>query len=334
MAPPSVDPAIPDGRLPTIPLRPFGGTGIAVSALGVGGFLGLLDDPSAADTDCEAAAVAAVRTAVDLGVRYFDTSPAYGNGRAERHLGLGLADLSSDEREALVVSTKVGTHPDRRHQYDAVRWSLERSLELLFCDRVDIVYVHDPASDEHMDRILAPGGAVDALTDMRQQGVIRAIGLGVRNHRFLRRAIDSGRFDAILPSYDYHPLRSTARALMEEAARGLGVASASPYNAGLLAGIDLDEAARRRPPRDADLERARQLLQWCRRRSIDLGVLAVQFVLRCDSAHTVLVGPRTADEVADNVRHAVTELADDTWADLETFVSDLQPPAAPGGEAQ
>jgi aryl-alcohol dehydrogenase-like predicted oxidoreductase len=313
----------------------LGRTDISLTTLGVGGYLGLLEDPRAGDGDCEAAAVAAVRLAVDLGVGYFDTSPGY--GKAERHLGLGLRELSAVERAELTVSTKVGTHPERRQQYDAdsVRWSLDRSLELLYCDGVDIIFVHDPTSDDHMDQILASGGAVDALEELKRQEVIRAIGLGVRNHRFLRRAIDSRRFDAILPSYDYHPLRTTALPVMELAAsRGLGVVNGSPYNAGLLAGIDLDVAAKRRPPRDADLARARRLWEFCRERSIDLGVLAVQFSRRCAAVHTTLVGPRTASEVEDNIRHATTGLPPDTWEDLDTFVADLQPPAAPGGELE
>ena len=314
--------------------KKLGRTDISLTTLGVGGYLGALEDPQAGDGECEAAAVAAVRRAVDLGIRYFDTSPGY--GKAERHLGLGLRELSTGERAELTVSTKVGTHPQRPQQYDAdsVRWSLDRSLELLFCNRVDIVFVHDPNSDDHMDQILAPGGAVDALEELKQQGAIRAIGLGVRNHRFLRRAVDSGRFDAILPSYDYHPLRTTALPVMELAdSRGMGVVNGSPYNAGLLAGIDLNVAAKRRPPREADLVRARKLWEFCRERSIDLGVLAVQFSLRCAAVHATLVGPRTAGEVEENIRHSTTGLPPDTWEDLDAFVADLQPVAAPGGES-
>ena len=300
--------------------KKLGRTDISLTTLGVGGYLGQLEDPQAAAGDCEAAAVAAVRRAVDLGVGYFDTSPGY--GVAERHLGLGLRELSAAERAELTISTKVGTHPERPQQYDtdSVRWSFDRSLELLFCDRVDIVFVHDPTSDDHVDRILAPGGAVDALEELKQQGAIRAI--------------DSGRFDAILPSYDYHPLRTTVLPVMELAvSRGMGVVNGSPYNAGLLAGIDFDVAARRRPPQEADLVRARQLWEFCRERSIELGVLAVQFSLRCPAVHATLVGPRTAGEVEGNIRHATTVLPPDSWADLDSFVADLQPPAAPGGES-
>lgn len=316
-----------------LPQRYLGRTEVPVSCLGVGGYLGALRDADATDEKRIEAAIEAVRRAVDLGIRYFDTSPGYGD--AERYLGHGLRALARAERDLLTVSTKVGTHPQRQHGYDTdgVQWCFARSVELL--GRVDIVYVHDPNSDEHMDGILGPGGAFEALEQLRSQGTIRALGLGVRNHRFLRRAIDDGRCDAILPSYDYHPLRTTASSVLTQAAsQGVGVANGSPYNAGLLAGIALDEAAARRQPHDADMARAVQLLNWCRERDVDLGALAVQHNLRCADIDAVLVGPRTAAEVEDCVRHATAEVPEHIWEELKVFVDELEPAAAPGGEVQ
>ena len=229
--------------------RILGRTGIEVTSLGVGGFLGLLLDPEATPAQCEEAGVEAVRRAVELGVRYFDTSPAYGNGLSEGHLGAGLAALDPQVRAGLTVSTKVGTHPERRYAYgaDDVRWCFETSRERL--GAIDVVLVHDPAADEHLDTILGPGGAFDALEELKAAGEIRAIGLGVRPHRFLRRAMESGRADVILPSYDYHLIRRSAAPLLAEAAAaGVGVINGSPYQSGLLAGVDLGrEASRWRP---------------------------------------------------------------------------------------
>lgn len=313
--------------------RPLGRTGVEVTELGVGGYIGALTDDSASDTQRQDAAIAAVNRAIDLGVRYFDTSPAYGT--AERYLGAALSTLAADVREQLTVSTKVGTHPDRRHAYgaDDVRWCYERSREML--GRIDIVYVHDPSDDGQMDQILAAGGAFEALEGLRAAGQIRGFGLGVRNHRFLRRAVDSGRADVILPSYDYHPIRRSLVPVLDAAAgAGVAVVNGSPYQAGLLAGIDLDEAAQRRRPDDADLARARAVVDWCRVRSVDVGALAVQFSLRDQRITATLVGPRTVDEVESGLRHATDTLPQDVWADLEELLADLQPPAAPGGEAQ
>ncbi|HEU5318920.1 MAG TPA: aldo/keto reductase [Chloroflexota bacterium] len=323
------------GQLPT---RPLGRTGYQVSVLGVGGWLGRLEDPALSAADRERAAIAAVRRAVELGVIYFDTSPAYGpNVEAERHLGLGLRALGGAERARLRVATKTGTHPARRNRYDAdsTRWSVDQSLRNLFAKSIDVLLVHDPRDDADLDAALAPGGAVETLERLKTDGVVGAIGLGVRTHRFLRRAIESGRFDVILTPYDYTLLRASAAPVIELAvSHDVGVINGSPYGAGLLAGIDPDVAAQKRQPLSApDLARARALWRWCRDHDLDLGAVAMQYSLRHPGIATTLVGPRTAEEVDGNLRHATTPLPETLWAELDSFMESLGPPA-PGGEAK
>ncbi|MCC7355009.1 MAG: aldo/keto reductase [Anaerolineae bacterium] len=331
-----------------LPRRRLGHTGFQVSILGAGGWLGLLYEPrggggsglwgttSQDQALREKAAIEAVHRAVALGINYFDTAPMYGNGEAERLLGVGLSALLPEARAGLIVSTKVGWHPERPHRYDAdsVHWSLEQSLRKLFTDRLGIVHIHYPLTDEHMDEMLGRGGAVEALERLKAQGVVGAISLGVRPHRFLRRAIMSRRFDAIMTPYDYSPLRASAAPIIElAAAHDVGVINASPYIGGLLAGVDPDLAAAQRPPDLArDLERARALWQWCQARNLDLGVLAMQFSLRNEHIATTLAGPRSMAEVEANVRHATTPVPRDVWADLDAFLQSLGP-WAPGGEA-
>lgn len=313
--------------------RPLGHTGVTVTELGVGGYIGNLTDDDASDTQCQDAAIAAVQRAIKLGVRYFDTSPAYGN--AERYLGAALATLDAQVRDSLTISTKVGTHPERRQQYgaDDIRWSWDRSHDLL--GRIDILFVHDPGQDAHVDTILGSGGAFDVLEELKAAGTIRGLGLGVRTHRFLTRVIESGRADVILPSYDYHPIRASLSPVLDAArAADVAVVNGSPYQAGLLAGIDLAEAARRRPPGDVDMARAQAIAAWCEQRDLDVGAVAVQYSLQESRIAATLVGPRTIDEVESGVRHATTPLPESTWDELAEFLRDLQPSPAPGGEAQ
>jgi D-threo-aldose 1-dehydrogenase len=333
---------------PALPRKPLGRTGFQLSIVSVGGWLGQLYDPAKAEAGSfgavsddraarEAAAESAVRRAISLGINYFDTAPMYSNGEAERLLGVGLRALAPAERQGLFVSSKVGAQPDRPKGYDqdTIRWSLERSLKKLYSDRLDIVYIHDPESDAHMDQMLGPGGAVEALEALKAQGVVGAIGLGVRIHRFLRRAIESGRFDAILPSYDYTPIRNSAGPLIDLAFQNnVGVVGASPYMAGLLAGIHPDQAAGKRKNDIADdLTRARALWRWADEHGVDLGAVAMQYHLRNPHITTTLVGPRDAGEVESNIRHATTPLPADIWVELEAFLVELGP-YAPGGESK
>ena len=331
----------------TLARKRLGRSGLLVSVVSIGGWLGILYNPEKSETGIwggvsedrsarDAAAIAAVRRALSLGINYFDTAPMYASGEAERLLGVGLNALSPPERQELIISSKVGAHPQRPKAYDAdtIRWSLDRSLYNLHSHQLDIVFIHDPESDAHMNQMLGPGGAVEALVALKAQGVVGAIGLGVRTHRFLLRAIESGQFDVILPSYDYSPIRNSAASVIDLAAScDVGVVSGSPYVAGLLAGLDPDLAAAKRPPDSAaDLDRSRALWRWARDCGVDLGAVAMQYSLRNRHITTVLSGPRDVAEIEANIGHASTQLPAGIWDNLDAFLSTLGP-QPPGGEA-
>ncbi len=176
---------------------PLGRTGLRVSALGLGTApLGNLFSP-VSDRDADAT----VRAALDAGITYLDTAPHYGLGIAERRLGRVLAGLP---RDAFVLSTKVGrlvrplqageaadpegyvTPPGKRVwdlSRDGVRRSLEESLQRLGLDRVDVAFLHDP--DDHERQ--AYRDAFPALAELRDQGVVRAIGAGMNQAEMLAR---------------------------------------------------------------------------------------------------------------------------------------------------
>ncbi|MEV5551497.1 aldo/keto reductase, partial [Streptomyces sp. NPDC052309] len=152
-------------------------------------------------------AAATVEAAWDHGIRYYDTAPFYGAGLAEERLGQVLADKP---RDAYVLSTKVGRvildeletatpdfgekgglfehgNPNKiLHEWtaEATERSIEDSLKRLGTDRLDIVWVHDIAQDFHGDAWLqkfeeARTGAFRVLSRLRDEGVIKAWGLGV-----------------------------------------------------------------------------------------------------------------------------------------------------------
>lgn len=146
------------GRIQTaLPRKRLGRSGYQVSVVSVGGWLGMLYDPAKSGTGIwggvtedraarDAAAIAAVRRAIILGINYFDTAPMYGGGEAERLLGVGLQALSPVDRHGIFISSKVGAHPERPRGYDTdtIRWSFDRSLQKLHTQHLDIVFIHDP----------------------------------------------------------------------------------------------------------------------------------------------------------------------------------------------
>ena len=189
--------------------RPLGGSGIDVSILGFGGApLGAVGDAlSQAEVD------AMVTAATEGGVRYFDTAPLYGHGLSEKRLGRALAQTARDD---FVLSTKVGRLLVPRDQgtryagmrdnepasialdysYDGTMRSMEASLERLKLDRIDVLLCHDIDVWTHGESAqpdvfrAAADGALKALAELRDQGVIGAFGLGVNEWQVCARTLE------------------------------------------------------------------------------------------------------------------------------------------------
>lgn len=186
-----------------LPTRPLGNTGFDVTVLSLGGvtYNQLPDD--------EAAAV--VRRAIDLGINYIDT--AHGYTESERKIGLVLPE----HRDQVFLATKSTARDG-----DGMRREVEQSLDRLQTDRIESVQIHDVRSDADVDRALAPGGAVEALEQLRADGVLRFIGItGHRSPEVLARAIDLYPFDTVLCSLGavHHAVRSFHDVVMTAARR-------------------------------------------------------------------------------------------------------------------
>ncbi|MEV8540203.1 aldo/keto reductase [Streptomyces sp. NPDC051572] len=314
--------------------RPLGRTSVQVSTLGFGAApIGNLHSPIG-----DSQAQATLDAAWDAGVRYYDTAPHYGLGLSERRLGDALAHRT---RAEFTISTKVGRllepHPAptgsdltaggfavpdtliRRPDYsrDGVLRSLEASLKRLRLDHVDIVYVHDP--DDHLAAAL--DHALPALTALRDQGVIGAVGVGANTVAPLLRVVEEAEVDAVMVAGRWTLLDRTARPLLDACAgRGIAVVAAAPFNSGLL--------SRPYPPSDATfdygpasesaLRRARLLAGVAGRHGTELPHAALRFPLRDPGVACVVAGFRTPAEVVSAARWTATELTEEAWLDLDT----------------
>ncbi len=296
-----------------LPRRRLGRSELRVPIFALGGY------PLGQDDVTDAQAIEAIRYALDQGIDYFDTSPGY--GESERRYGLALEGV---DRGAITISTKTGTHPDRRADYswDATMWSVENSLRLLKTDYIDLLLVHDPPSRDRdgMQPIFAERGALPALEELKAQGVIRAIGLGQKRFDYHRRAIESGRFDVILTFNNYHPLDTSAADWLLPLAQhyDVGVLNGAVMAHGLLTGQDPDDIAAQGTlgPRAALLPDARKLYTWCREREIPMPAIIFQFSMRQPLIHCTLTGVRTRAEMEENLRGATMPLPDDIWDEL------------------
>lgn len=264
-------------------------------------------------------AEATLSAAWDAGVRYFDVSPWYGLGLAERRFGRFLARKPRDE---FVISSKVGkllrasrdhaaksyfpftNSPNTPHfdyTADGVKRSIEDSLQRLGLDRLDIVFVHDLSPDndylpQDWETLwpVAERGAFPALTRMREEGVIDAWGMGVNCPQPILRCLDVADSDIHLLASQYS-LVDHAKAVEQlfPAARAKGVSFVvgSALNAGFLGGAPrfnygADNTVIARDKR----ERLDTLRAVAANHGVDLVAAALQFSLAPDVAASLIVG--------------------------------------------
>ncbi|MFJ4466452.1 aldo/keto reductase [Streptomyces sp. NPDC089424] len=275
----------------------------------------------------------AVSAAWRRGVRYYDTAPHYGLGLSERRLG---AALREHPREEYTVSTKVGRRLEPRDgggddlangfavpathrrvwdfSADGIRRTLDGSLERLGLDRVDVVYLHDP--DDHAETAFREG--YPALEELRSQGVVGAIGVGMNQAEMLTRFVRDTDVDVVLCAGRYTLLDQSARtALLPTAVeRGVRVVLGGAFNSGLLAdprpGATFDYAE----APAALLEKSLRMQRIARRHGISLRAAALAFCAAHPAVASVLVGARSAVEVHDCADQFATPVPAAFWQEL------------------
>jgi D-threo-aldose 1-dehydrogenase len=273
------------------------------------------------------------------GIRYFDTAPHYGLGLSERRLG---AFLAGKPREEFVVSTKVGRRlvpsPETSDEYDVeggfvvpadqrrvwdpspdgVRRSLEESLERLGLDRVDVLFLHDP--DEYDDMEGSVRSAVPALVGLREEGLVRAVGLGSKSVAAHLAAVRAGDVDLLMVAGRYTLLEQPAAPELIPACRerGIGIVVAGAFNSGLLATSTPGPGARYEygdAPSDV-IAKAQRLAMVCGMHGVELPAAALQFPLREPVVRSVVLGATEPEHVRQNVHRITEQLPERLWQQL------------------
>jgi len=208
-----------------------------------------------------------VRRAMELGVNYFDTARGYGD--SEIKIGLAL----QGQREKAIISTK--THANTR---DEARRHIEESLQRLKTDYVDNCHLHG-INAENLEQMLGPGGALEALVQAKEEGLVRHIGATSHNWPVLIKALERYDFEIFLVMMNLVEDEPLAQLLPLCAERGVGVTIMKPVATGLL------------PSRVA--------LRW----------LLNQKVGESDAVHVAAPGATTIEEVEQNALAGYGDLA-------------------------
>jgi len=310
-------------------------TRLGFGAASIGGLFSAVGDGQAART---------LDRAWELGIRYFDVAPLYGYGTGERRLGVALRGRP---RDSYVLSTKVcrlvratgrvspSADIDRQelegredayyadiagrqmvfdYSADGVTRSLEESLERLGADRIDLVLIHDP--DDHWDAAI--GGAYPALHRLREQGVIRAIGVGINQSEMLVRFARETEMDAFLIAGRYTLLDQGALAdlLPVCVTRGISVLIGGVMNSGILADPYPEAHFDYGPASPEVLDRARRLAATCERHDVPLRAAAMQFPLAHPAVAGLIAGVRRVEHLEEYPTFMRRSIPTGLWDDL------------------
>ncbi|GIF23987.1 D-threo-aldose 1-dehydrogenase [Actinoplanes tereljensis] len=301
-------------------MKTLGNTGLQVSALCVGtsplaSMPGLYGYPVS-----EERAVATVTAVLaNNKINFIDTSNGYGeDGSAERRIGLALGGRGLPAN--VVLATKVDPDPRTGDFSGArVRASLEESLSRLGLDRIQLLHLHDPERISFASAT-APGGPVEALAELKREGLAEHLGVAGGPVGLMRQYLDTGIFEVVLTHNRYTLLDRSAAELFRDAHdRGIGVLNAAPYGGGMLANQTQQKYAY--GARDERIAAAaREMRAAAARNGVPLAAAALQFSLRAPFVDATVVGVSSPSRVAETVALAETPIPDPLWAELDCLV--------------
>lgn len=279
----------------------------------------------------------------DAGVRYFDTAPMYGHGLSELRTGEALRWKRRDD---FVLSSKVGRllAPAPRasidfapwnnaapfkarfdYSYDGVMRSFEDSLQRMALERMEICFIHDidrftRGADQPKVFEEAMDGAWRALSKLRDEGLVKAIGVGVNEWEVCQAALETHDFDCFLLAGRYTLLEQEALdtflPLCE--ARGAAVAVGGGFNSGILATGAVEGAKYNYSPAPAEvMQKVARIEAVCASHDVPLPAAALQFVVAHPAVPTFVAGTRTVAQLEQNLAWFEHPIPAEFWADLK-----------------
>ena len=283
------------------------------------------------------------QAAWDRGVRYYDTAPMYGHGLSELRTGQSLRWKTRDD---FVLSSKVGRilKPARKQDIDYAPWvnagrfviefdytydgtmrAFEDSLQRMNLERMDICFIHDidvfSRGDEQPEVFAeAMDGCYKALARLRDEGVVKAIGVGVNEWEVCHAALEANDFDCFLLAGRYTLLEQESLdrflPLCEE--RGAAVVVGGGFNSGILATGAVEGAKYNYAPAPAEImQKVARIEAVCADHNVPLPAAALQFVVAHPAIPSFIAGTRTVAQLEKNLDWFSHPIPADFWAELK-----------------
>ena len=266
-----------------------------------------------------------LRTVFGSRINFLDTAASYGDGESERRIGEVLGQMGGLP-EDFVLATKA----DRElttgdFSGEQMRRSVERSLELLGMERLQLVYLHDP-EHESFEHMMAPGGPVEVLRGLKEEGVIKHLGVAGGPIELMIRFVETDLFEAVITHNRYTLLKRTADPLFDVAAeRGVAALNAAPYGSGILAkGPDAYARYEYREAPKEMVDQVRAMQDACREFDVPLAAVALQFSLKDPRIGSTIVGMSRPERVRQTLHLAAHPIPAELWERIDA-------PASPNG---
>ena len=275
---------------------------------------------------------ALIHTAFDAGINYFDTAPLYGHGSAEIRLGRILRTLKSP----YILETKVGRILNKVEAAEPVPWfpdadphiepvfdysrdgilrSIDDSLARMGVDHIDIALMHD--CENHSEEAI--NNAYPVLANLRDQGIIEAVGVGLNFVDVAMKIMKAVDLDIALIAGRYTLLdQSAGTALLDYALeRQVDITIGGVFNSGVLADPKPGATFEYLPASDEIIKKAQDIRAFLNERDIPLTAAALQFPLRHPAVTSVLTGSRSSAELLSNIADFDRALPENIWTELE-----------------
>jgi len=281
---------------------------------------------------------ATILAALDSGINFIDTAPLYGHGNAERMIGSALSKTNKE----YVISTKVGRvlkkfapeeiagkveglaafigvdptiFPVFDFSRDGILRSIQESLERLNISSIDIALIHD--ADDRIDEAIK--NSYPILDELRSQGVIKGIGVGMNICSYATKAVKEMDLDVILIAGRYSLLDQSAQEVLfkECLKKQTGIMVGGVYNSGVLANPVPESTYNYLPVTPEILSKVKQIQALLLDFDISLTAAAIQFPLRHPAVTCVLTGSRSVTELNANIKDFDQTIPDAAWKALE-----------------
>lgn len=301
--------------------RKLAGGSIDVSVVCIGtSALGSKPETYGYEVD-ETTAVATVQQALQTPIRFLDTANEYSGGESERRVGQAIRAVGGVP-EGFTVATKADpARGDTAFTGARVHESFRESTERLGGVRFGVYYLHDPERfDFH--RTAGPGGAVEAMVELKRSGLVDAIGVAGGDLEQLRRYVDTGVFDVLLNHNRYTLLDRPADALIDHAVEaGVSFVNAAPYASGILAKPAAARAPYQYRTPDADvLATTDRLREVCRAYRVPLAAVALQFSTRDPRISSTVVGVSAPQRVNELVANESALIPEELWGEVHAIL--------------